>query len=301
MNVQEILQALKSGDVTVQEAEKLLSIYAIEEVEDYARIDTKRAARRGGIPEIILAESKRIHETKEIAKRMLEKEGVAVISRIREEDYDSVVSYAKGLGASVSTGRNASTILAHTRPIRQTGATVGILAAGTSDVGVAEEARIVCESMGCRCVTGYDVGVAGLQRIFPMLKEMTRAGAGCVIVVAGMEGALATLVSSLMDVPVIGVPTSVGYGYGQGGVAALASMLQSCSLGMAVVNIDGGAAAGSIASMIANRALGTTPRGGGKDADGDAANGGDGSGDTGGAGGTRRPWPDTKRRHSRKS
>ena len=301
MNVQEILQALKSGDVTAQEAEKLLSIYAIEEVEDYARIDTKRSMRRGGIPEIILAESKRVHETKEIAKRMLEKEGVAVISRIREEDHDSIISYAKGLGASVSTGRNASTILAHTRPIRQTGATVGILAAGTSDVGVAEEAKIVCEAMGCRCVTGYDVGVAGLQRIFPMLKEMTCAGVGCVIVVAGMEGALATLVSSLMDVPVIGVPTSVGYGYGQGGVAALASMLQSCSLGMAVVNIDGGAAAGSIASMIANRARGAAARGGGKDADGDAAGGGDDSGNTGGSGGTRRPWPGTKRRHSRKS
>lgn len=273
MNVQEILQALKSGDVTMQEAEKLLSIYAIEEVENYARIDTKRAMRRGGIPEIILAESKRIHETKEIARRMLEKEGVAVISRIRGEDYDSLISYVRGLGASVSTGRNASTILAHTRPIRQTGATVGILAAGTSDVGIAEEARIVCEATGCRCVTGYDVGVAGLQRIFPMLKEMTGAGAGCIIVVAGMEGALATLVSSLMDVPVIGVPTSVGYGYGQGGVAALASMLQSCSLGMAVVNIDGGAAAGSIASMIANRSRGAAPRGGGKNADGDAGRG----------------------------
>ena len=113
----------------------------------------------------------------------------------------------------------------------------------------------MCEAMNCRCSTSYDVGVAGIHRIFPVLKEMIDQDVDCIIVVAGMEGALATLVTSLVDVPTIGVPTSVGYGYGEKGMAALASMLQSCSLGLSVVNIDNGIAAGAIAANIANKAV----------------------------------------------
>ena len=112
----------------------------------------------------------------------------------------------------------------------------------------------MCEAMNCKCICSYDVGVAGLHRIFPFLKELQKNEVDSIIVVAGMEGALATLVSSLVDIPVIGVPTSVGYGYGEKGIAALASMLQSCSLGMSVVNIDNGIGAGAMASNIANRA-----------------------------------------------
>ncbi|MFB5629503.1 MAG: nickel pincer cofactor biosynthesis protein LarB, partial [Nitrosarchaeum sp.] len=140
-------------------------------------------------------------------------------------------------------------------PIAFKGGKVGILAAGTSDIGVAEEARLMCEAMNCKCITSYDVGVAGIQRIFPILKEMISEEVDCIIVVAGMEGALATLVSSMVDTPVIGIPTSVGYGYGGKGIAALASMLQSCSLGLSVVNIDNGIAAGAISANIANRAI----------------------------------------------
>ena len=124
--------------------------------------------------------------------------------------------------------------------IKKTGGKVGIIAAGTSDIGVAEEAKLVCESMNCDCISSYDVGIAGLHRIFPVLKQFIEAEVDVIIVVAGMEGALASIVSSIADVPVIGVPTSIGYGYGEKGVAALASMLQSCSLGLTVVNIDNG-------------------------------------------------------------
>ena len=113
----------------------------------------------------------------------------------------------------------------------------------------------MCEAMNCKCTTSYDVGVAGIHRIFPILKEMIEKEVDCIIVVAGMEGALATLVSSMVDIPIIGLPTSVGYGYGEKGIAALASMLQSCSLGLSVVNIDNGIAAGAIAANIANRAV----------------------------------------------
>ena len=253
LEVGEILESLKGGRITTREAENLLALYAIEEIEDFARIDVGRAMRKG-TPEVIFAESKRIDEIKKIIKGVLGKTGLLLLSRIKEHDYDEIVAYSSGLGATVSTGRNSSTILLTTNGAgRSGGGTVGILAAGTSDIGVAEEARLVCEAMGCRCITGYDIGVAGMQRAFPVIKEMIRQDVGCMVVVAGMEGALATHVSSLVDIPVIGVPTSVGYGYGQKGVAALASMLQSCSLGLAVVNIDNGIAAGGMAATIANR------------------------------------------------
>ena len=111
----------------------------------------------------------------------------------------------------------------------------------------------MCESMNCECITSYDVGIAGLHRVFPVLKEFVKSGVDAIIVVAGMEGALASVVSSSVNVPIIGVPTSIGYGYGEKGVAALAAMLQSCSLGLTVVNIDNGIGAGAAAAKIVNQ------------------------------------------------
>jgi NCAIR mutase (PurE)-related protein len=134
-----------------------------------------------------------------------------------------------------------------------TGAKIGIMSAGTSDIGVAEEARIVSKAMGCEAITSYDVGIAGMHRIFPALKEMFKQDIGAIVVVAGMEGALASVVASMVDIPVVGVPTSIGYGFGANGIAALASMLQSCTLGLAVVNIDNGIGAGAYAASIAKR------------------------------------------------
>ena len=128
---------------------------------------------------------------------------------------------------------------------------VGVLTAGTSDVGVAEEAAVVCRHMGCRVLRGYDVGVAGVHRLFGPLTEMVQAGADALVVVAGMEGALPSLVAGLVDVPVIGVPKSGGYGVAGDGTAALYSMLQSCSPGLVVVNVDNGVGAGAAAGLIA--------------------------------------------------
>ncbi len=152
------------------------------------------------------------------------------------------------------TGKNTTTILFF-KKLSSTGGKVGILTAGTSDVGVAEEARLMCESMGCQCVCSYDVGIAGIHRLFPIVKKIIHDDVDAIIVVAGMEGALASIISSLVDIPVIGVPSSVGYGYGEKGVAALASMLQSCTLGLSVVNIDNGIGAGAFAANIANRSV----------------------------------------------
>ena len=149
--------------------------------------------------------------------------------------------------------KNTTTLLIHKNALKNTGGKVGILTAGTSDIGVAEEARLTCEAMYCNTITTYDVGIAGLHRLFPIIKKFIEEDIDVIIVAAGMEGALASVVSSLVNVPVIGLPTSVGYGYGERGVAALASMLQSCSLGLSVVNIDNGIGAGAVASNIANR------------------------------------------------
>ena len=129
-----------------------------------------------------------------------------------------------------------------------------MLTAGTSDVGVAEEAALLCREMGCEVVRGYDVGVAGLHRLFGPLRSMLEeAEVDVIIVAAGMDGALPSVVAGLVDVPVIGLPVSVGYGVGGKGVAALYSMLQACAPGMSVVNIDNGIGAAAVAGLIANR------------------------------------------------
>lgn len=252
MDLDEILRSLESGSISAVRAREMLSLYSIEELENMARLDVGRSQRRG-IPEVVYAESKEPADTKAIIERGARTEPL-VISRIRPDHLDDIISFCRSLGLDVDAGRNSRTILVWREPPAPTGGLVGILAAGTSDIPVAEEARMVCTAMHCRTICRYDVGVAGLHRIFPVLKEMIRDGVDCIVVVAGMEGALATLVTSMVDIPVIGVPVSVGYGYGAGGVAALASMLQSCALGLTVVNIDGGVAAGAAAAGVARSA-----------------------------------------------
>jgi hypothetical protein len=132
------------------------------------------------------------------------------------------------------------------------GGVIAVLAAGTSDLPVAEEARVTAETMGCRVLAFYDVGVAGIHRLVSPLEMIHKEEASAVVAVAGMEGALPTVVRGLVAVPVIGVPTSVGYGYGGKGEAALMTMLQSCAPGLTVVNIDNGFGAGATAALIAN-------------------------------------------------
>ena len=129
--------------------------------------------------------------------------------------------------------------------------TIGIITAGTSDIPVAEEARIMAESMGVRCVLAYDIGVAGIHRMIEPMKNMISEDVSAIVVAAGMEGALPTVISSLSPVPVIGVPVSTGYGMGGKGEAALLSILQSCSMGLTAVNIDNGIGAGATAALIA--------------------------------------------------
>jgi len=225
----------------------------IDVVGEYARLDLGRAVRKG-VPEVVLAERKTPEQTVAIAQRMLAAQGRAIVSRVPPV---TAVALEAAFGDTVSWERTADDrIIVLRRPeydLPVLDSHVGILAAGTSDLPVAEEAAVVCREMGCQGHTVYDVGVAGLHRLFEPLRDLLALPVDVLVVAAGMDGALPSVVSGLVDVPVIGLPTSVGYGLGGGGEAALLSMLQTCAPGLAVVNIDNGVGAGAMAGMIARR------------------------------------------------
>ena len=253
MDLIEILESLDLGKISITKAKKMLSLYAVEKIEDFAKIDTSRKLRRG-IPEVIFAEKKELEDLKKIILATTIKSDSVLVSRINKDDYKKILSFSKKNKLKIHTGKNTTTLL-FSKKLHSTGGKVGILTAGTSDVGIAEEARLVCEAMGCKCICSYDIGIAGIHRVFPVIKKLISEEVDAIIVVAGMEGALASVVSSLVDIPVVGVPSSVGYGYGEKGIAALASMLQSCTLGLTVVNIDNGIGAGAFAANVANRSI----------------------------------------------
>ncbi|MBC7234568.1 MAG: nickel pincer cofactor biosynthesis protein LarB [Chloroflexi bacterium] len=223
----------------------------LEEV-PFAVPDLKRE-RRKGAPEIVLCDTKSVEQALAIAAALLERTGRAILSRVPEELHTALCRiYGMEGFRWYSASRMA--VLRKGPPVEATGGRVGILTAGTSDQPVAEEAAVICQELGCEVKLFYDVGVAGLHRLFGPLRELIEeADVDVIIVAAGMDGALPSVVSGLVDIPVIGLPTSVGYGYGGKGEAALMSMLQTCSPGLAVVNIDNGIGAGIMAALIANR------------------------------------------------
>jgi len=243
------------GEISIEEAEKLLKIVTIEEIEAIAKLDVKRHVRTG-VPEIILAEGKDPEDLAKIVMKVLERNGRAIVSRIENDHIEAIKKIVPSI-ANMQINKKAKMIVIKKKEftVEKTGGKVGIITAGTSDIPVAEEARIIAEEMGCEVFTAYDVGVAGIHRLFPSLKKMIEKDVDVLIVVAGREGALPSVVAGMVDIPVIGVPTSIGYGLGEKGISALTAMLQACSLGLAVVNIDGGVAAGAVAALIANRVV----------------------------------------------
>lgn len=228
--------------------------HSADHLDQFANLDMLRAARTG-VPEVILAERKTAAQTLAIVRRVLAERGRVLVSRVPPE---ALTLMERELGAEVRWARYAEgRTLALQLPgadVAPSGGQVGVLTAGTSDIPVAEEAAALCREMGCTVHTVYDVGVAGLHRLFEPLRRLLEAPVDAIIVAAGMDGALPSVVAGLVDVPVIGLPTSVGYGYGAGGLAALGSMLQTCAPGLAVVNIDNGIGAGAMAGRIAVRA-----------------------------------------------
>ena len=250
----EILRKLSRNELSVAEAEKLVRLLAVAELEGMARLDANRECRKG-IPEIVLAEGKSTKDLIEISLRMLSESGRVIVSRCGEEQIEALCKAVPD-DATVQVKEKARIVIIKKKEFaaHSSGGKIGLLTAGTSDIPVAEEAKVIAEEMGCEVFAVYDVGVAGIHRILQPLKDLITEDVDVVVVVAGREGALPSVVAGMVDVPVIAVPTSNSYGFGEKGVGTLMAMLQSCSLGLAVVNIDSGIAAGAVATLIANRA-----------------------------------------------
>ena len=258
MKTGEILQKLKSGEVTIGEAEELLERTAFERmklrfVESLARLDVYRN-QRAGIPEVILAEGKKPEWVARLLVEMVEERDRAIATRVEEGCIQKIREIVPSeYCIQVYTEARMVTVSKPGFEVAKTGGKVGLIAAGTADISVAEETRVTAEQMGCEVHIAYDVGIAGPQRVLTPLEEMLSEGVDVIVVVAGMDAVLPITVKGLVDLPVIGVPTSVGYGIAAKGIAPLLTMLQSCSPGLGVVNIDNGFGAGALAALIANR------------------------------------------------
>ena len=225
----------------------------IREIRDVARLDIYRD-KRCGIPEVILAEGKEPKWVVKLLSVMVKERGIAIASRVDKECFKEIKrKYPRNFRLKYYEKARMAVISKLGYQQEKKNVKVGLIAAGTADIPVAEEVRCTMEFLGCKVITAYDVGIAGMHRLFAPLEKMLKEKVACIVVVAGMEGALPTVVKSLVDIPVIGVPTSVGYGYGGKGESALMTMLQSCSPGLVVVNIDNGFGAGCAASLIAKQ------------------------------------------------
>lgn len=251
--MKDILERLVEGEIDIGEAENLLKADAILEFDDVAKFDIKRD-NRTGFPEAIFAQSKDYDDLILIIRKFLQKSSDdLIITRLSNERYERILNDLGNDSLIFDYNKRARILVirkevAKKEPI----AKIGIITAGTSDIAVAEEAKVIVEEGGCEAITSYDIGVAGIHRLFPQIAHMVKEGVRAFIVCAGMEGALPSVVAGLVDVPVIGVPTSIGYGVGEGGRVALDAMLQSCAPGIAVVNIDNGFGAGVFALTIVN-------------------------------------------------
>ena len=233
MTLQEILESVKSGSVSVEEAERILKKESYEEM-GYAKLDTSRKARTGFAEVIYCSEV--------FGTRASQHQYELVKEKFPEVEYDPI-----------------SRILKVEKKDKKRIGKIAVCSAGTADIPVAEEAAQTAEYFGTNVERIYDVGVSGMHRLFSRLE--TIQSANCVIAVAGMEGALASVMGGLVSRPVIAVPTSVGYGASMHGLSALLTMINSCANGIAVVNIDNGYGAGYLATQINRLAAGTDEKG----------------------------------------
>lgn len=237
MDPEEALRKFKEERISLSDTLHSLNAHSLEKLE-FAILDVGRKSR-AGVPEVILGEGKTPAQVALIAKSLES----TIISRVRQEHVDAL----KKAGVKHRYFKEARMIVTNPKKCKKKG-TVAVITGGTSDIPVAEEAAITAEQVGCNVKKAYDVGVAGLHRLISALKKIGEVDV--FIVVAGREGTLPGVVAGLVDKPVIGVPTSIGYGYGGKGEAALKAMLQSCSF-ITVVNIDNGVGAGACAALIA--------------------------------------------------
>jgi NCAIR mutase (PurE)-related protein len=238
-----LLESIQNGTVTVSEGMQQLSTLPFSDI-GIAKIDHHRQLRTG-FPEVVLGESKTAAQISGIIGEMRKHQTNILVTRVDAEKADLVQADHPGLDYR-DTAR--SLVLIHESPTARSAGPICVVTAGTSDIPVAEEACVVLELAGNEIHRIYDAGVAGIHRLFHRLDVLRKASV--VIVAAGMEGALASVVGGLVSCPVIAVPTSVGYGAAFGGVAALLGMLNSCATGVTVVNIDNGFGAGYSAALM---------------------------------------------------
>ncbi len=251
MDLRSILKQLVNGNLSLDDAEKLIKLLAIEELSNVL-FDAGRELRRG-IPEVVLAEGKDLGTLLSITRELVPKYGRVVISRVPREYMSSLIS---NLGDfDVSAYEDARLVVVRSKGYvgGELKCRVAVVTAGTADIPIAREVEAILNEYGCQVKSIYDVGVAGLQRVISAAKTIKEFDADVAVVIAGREGALPSVISSLLDIPIIGLPTSHGYGFGGSGISALMSMLQTCSLGIAVVNIDGGVAAALFTLLICRR------------------------------------------------
>jgi NCAIR mutase (PurE)-related protein len=240
--VEKLLTEVKNGDTSIEKALEVLKNFPYTDL-GFARIDHHREMRTG-YPEIIYCAGKSVEQVREIFRVMSDKENNVIGTRANQEMYESV----KSISSKAVFYPMARIISLQNKKPDIPDSRIAIITAGTSDMPVAEEAAITAELLGNNVLRIYDAGVAGIHRLVDKLPEIRKCRV--IIVIAGMEGALASVVGGLVDKPVIAVPTSIGYGANFGGISALLAMLTSCSTGVTVVNIDNGFGAGFAASMI---------------------------------------------------
>lgn len=238
-----LLQSVATGDIPAAEAARRLQHLSVEDI-GFANIDHHRSLRKG-FPEVIFGEGKSAAQIAAIMGRMRPQERVVLATRVDPQKAQEV----RANHPEAAYHPEARMLVLETAPLEIRGrGTILVLSAGTSDIPVAEEAAVTARAMGHRVDTLFDVGVAGIHRLFHHREKIETASV--LIVVAGMEGALPSVVAGLVSRPVIAVPTSIGYGVSLGGLTALFAMLNSCSSNVAVVNIDNGFGAGYMAAMI---------------------------------------------------
>jgi NCAIR mutase (PurE)-related protein len=249
-HLRQMLEELASGGRTVESALEALRGPHIEDM-GFARVDLHRSVRCG-FPEVIFCEGKTPEQVRRIARVLYDKCGRVLATRADDTvRAELAAEFAGESDCEVEENAVARAVLVGGVHERDTVGEIAVVSAGTGDIPVAEEAAFTARAMGSPVNTLYDVGVAGIHRVLDARGDIQRANV--VIVVAGMEGALASVVGGLVDRPVIGVPTSIGYGASFGGAAALLAMLNSCAAGVSVVNIDNGFGAGYVAALINNK------------------------------------------------
>ena len=238
------MEQVKDGDLGIEEAVKKLRLLPFEDL-GFAHIDHHRHIRRG-FPEVIYCPGKTVEHVIEIFSALAEKGNNVLATRAEPSVFQALVKTGKFPQARYE--ESAKAIVLEQKKLKPSRNAIPIITAGTADIPVALEAKVTAEIMGQRTDLICDIGVAGLHRLLGHLEKLQSANV--IIVVAGMEGALAGVVGGLVDCPVIAVPTSVGYGASFGGVSALLTMLNSCAAGVSVVNIDNGFSAAVTASLI---------------------------------------------------